>query len=245
MSTLAWHEVSVEGQKLRYADEGAGPVLVAIDGMGGMRPGRAHALLAEGRRVVLFALPDASDADASGVARLLGAALDALGVDSFDLMGHGLGANVALWLSLLRPRAVRGLILLAPLALGSEPAAAALAKGVGAASLHAHPDRHPEPARVGSGSPSRLLADAGELERRMGDIEAPVLALFGIDDPLAPPELGDRYRANLRDCNLMFVYDAAHLADLDRPEAVAFIAGEFLARKDQFLVSREDGRAFP
>jgi hypothetical protein len=43
----------------------------------------------------------------------------------------------------------------------------------------------------------------------------------------------------------MFVYDAAHAIDIDRPEAVAFMAFEFFERRDLFLVSRESGVTFP
>jgi hypothetical protein len=43
----------------------------------------------------------------------------------------------------------------------------------------------------------------------------------------------------------MFVYDAGCDIGSERPEAHAFIALEFLERRDLFLVSRESGMAFP
>jgi pimeloyl-ACP methyl ester carboxylesterase len=235
---FAWHSIAAGGDTLRYAEAGAGPALIVIDGIGGRRPSPAHALLAESRRVLVFALPE--DETAAVQARRIGAVLDALNIRSFDLMGHGLGAAATLHLALERKAAARALCLVAPLALAA-PELGALAP----AALHAHPERHPDPPVLHAGRARALLGDPGEIERRMAEIAQPVLALFGIDDPLAPPEQGGRYRAALKTCNLMFVYDAAHLIDLDRPEAVAFIAGEFLGRHDQFLVSREDGRAFP
>jgi pimeloyl-ACP methyl ester carboxylesterase len=84
-----------------------------------------------------------------------------------------------------------------------------------------------------------------DLERRLGAMKRPVLALFGTKDAIAPPESGDRYRAALPDCNLMFVYEAGHDIAHDRPEALAFIALEFFERKDLFLVSRESGVTLP
>lgn len=245
MGEFSSRSVAVEGRTLCFAESGGGAALVVIDGLGGARPGRAQALLAETRRVLVFGLPDV-DGDARHLARLLAAALDGLGLESFDLMGHGVGASVAMWLAVERPKAVRGLIVLAPVALDAGAAAAQLANGaLDASVLHAHPDRHPAPPHPARERVQRLLGGNAELEPSLGALEVPVLALFATNDPLAPPEAGDRYRAALRDCNLMFVYDAAHLVDLDRPEAIAFIAGEFLGRKDQFLVSREDGQAFP
>lgn len=226
--------VAAEGRDLCYAAAGEGPVLVVLDGLGGLRPGPLQARLAAARKVIVFALPDAEAAEA---ASLVASGLDALGIEAFDLMAHGAGAGAALWLALLRPRMVRAVILVAPLALG----AAVPLEGITAASLHAHPERHAPPPPLAV----RGLGDPAALEARLADIEAPVLALFGTEDTLAPPESADRYRARLGSCSLMFVYAAAHLVDFDRPEAVAFIIGEFLERKDQFLVSREDGLVFP
>jgi hypothetical protein len=69
-----------------------------------------------------------------------------------------------------------------------------------------------------------------------------VLVLCGTKDG---SESGDRYRALLPDCHFMFVYDAGPAIGTERPEALAFIALEFFERRDLFLVSRENGRAFP
>ena len=56
---------------------------------------------------------------------------------------------------------------------------------------------------------------------------------------------GDRYRTLLPDCHFMFVYDAGPAIGAERPEALAYIALEFVERRDLFLVSRESGMAFP
>ena len=69
-----------------------------------------------------------------------------------------------------------------------------------------------------------------------------VLVLSGTKDQSAA---GERWRALLPDCHFMFVYDAGPLIGAERPEALAFIALEFFERRDLFLVSRENGMAFP
>jgi pimeloyl-ACP methyl ester carboxylesterase len=238
---FAQRSIEVDGRAMRFAEAGAGDALVCVDGMLGLRPSRAHALMAERRRVIVFALPEEALSAPDVFARRIGAALPNLGFERFDLMGHGMGAGAALRLGLEALESVRAIALLAPTALRDQ-GTAALSAGDLKAALYAHPERHPDPPRARS-----AVAPKGgeELEPRLGMLKRPVLALFGTNDPIAPPESGGRYRAALPDCNLMFVYDAAHAIDIDRPEAVASIALEFFERHDLFLVSRDSGVTFP
>lgn len=91
-----------EGRGLPYCEAGSGEAVVAIIGDGGS-PTRAHALLAEHRRVIVFAMT-AEAGTPQEAARRIGAALAALDIARFDLMGEGAGAAAALWLA-LAPRA--------------------------------------------------------------------------------------------------------------------------------------------
>jgi pimeloyl-ACP methyl ester carboxylesterase len=238
---FAQRSVEVGGRALRYAEAGSGEAVVCLDGMLGMRPSRAHALMAERRRVIVFAMPEEGSSAPAALARRIGEALAKLGIARFDLMGHGLGAGATLWLGLENLKSVGAITLVAPTVLRRE-AAPPLSAAELKAALHAHPERHPDPPRA---RPIAEPEGGEELERRLGDLKLPVLALFGTNDPIAPPECADRYRALLPDCNLMFVYDAAHAIDIDRPEAIAFIGLEFFERHDLFLVSRDSGLAFP
>lgn len=87
-----------EGRGLPYCEAGAGKTIVAIAGDGGL-PTRAHALLAGRRHVMVFAMTADSGAPQEA-ARRIGAAVAALGIARFDLMGEGAGAAAALWLAL-------------------------------------------------------------------------------------------------------------------------------------------------
>jgi len=58
-------------------------------------------------------------------------------------------------------------------------------------------------------------------------------------------DAGGRHRRLLPECHFMFVYDAGRDIGAERPEALAFITLEFFERRDLFLVSRENGMAFP
>jgi 3-oxoadipate enol-lactonase len=57
---------------------------------------------------------------------------------------------------------------------------------------------------------------ASELER----IRAPTLVIAGADDPATPPESAYRIAEGIRDCRVSIVRDAAHLANVQQPEAV-------------------------
>jgi pimeloyl-ACP methyl ester carboxylesterase len=73
----------------------------------------------------------------------------------------------------------------------------------------------------------------------------PVLALFGTRDRLAPPEAARHYRAKMPNCTIVLVYDAGHELGADRPEAVAELVTDFIARGERFLVRQESDQLYP
>ena len=184
-----------EGRRLPYYEAGSGETIVAIVGDGGLTT-RALALLAERRRVIVFAMTADAGSPREAAGRI-GAAVAGLGVERFDLIGERTGAAAAMWLA-LAPEAEIGSVVLAG------------------------PDGQPDEA--------------------FREIKQPVLVLSGTNDH---SNTGGRWRALLPDCHFMFVYDAGPAIGAERPEALAFIALEFFERRDLFLVSRENGMAFP
>jgi pimeloyl-ACP methyl ester carboxylesterase len=82
-----------------------------------------------------------------------------------------------------------------------------------------------------------------ELEDRMRGLTVPVLVLvlFGTLDSMLPAELGRLYPEILPSCHLVFVYDAAHEVDADRPEACLSLIDDFLERHGGFLVNTSSG----
>ena len=81
----------------------------------------------------------------------------------------------------------------------------------------------------------RRRADVARRPRRSRDLSTPIL----------PPDMARFYRQHYGNAHLMMVYDAAHLVDLDRPEAVTEVVSDFLARKERFLVSEKSGVIHP
>jgi pimeloyl-ACP methyl ester carboxylesterase len=101
-----------EGRGLPYCEAGSGEAIVAIVGDGRF-PTRAHALLAERRRVIVFAIT-ADAGSPQGAARQVGAAVAALGIERFDLIGEGAGAAAAVWLALAPKADIGSVVLAAP-----------------------------------------------------------------------------------------------------------------------------------
>ena len=107
-----------EGRGLPYCEAGSGETIVAIVGDVGLTT-RAHALLAERRRVIVFAMTAEAGAPQEA-ARRIGAAVVALGIARFDLMGEGTGAAAALWLALAPRPEIGSVVLAAPDGLPDE-----------------------------------------------------------------------------------------------------------------------------
>jgi len=125
---LEWH-----GTRLRYAVGGDGPPLVLVHGLGGtVENWRAIApSLAASHRVIVPDLPghghsaplsQARDVDALAAAVL--GILDAEELPGAVWIGHSLGGVVSLRAAVLRPDAVRGIVLAAAAGIGSASRAA-------------------------------------------------------------------------------------------------------------------------
>ena len=106
--------VEADGSRIRYVEAGSGPPLVHLPGPGALHPGRAHDLLAARSRVVAFEMPEGPRTRMPELALTMTRAIDALGLDTFDLLGTSSGATTALGLALRSPRRVRALVLEGP-----------------------------------------------------------------------------------------------------------------------------------
>ena len=163
-------------------------------------------MLAQTFRVIPLELPEnRGSASPEDVARDMNAAVTALGIERYSIVGTSFGSTVALWMAILRPESVEAIVLSAPAA----------------------------PPRDES------------FEKRAAELLQPALVLLGTDDKVTPPENARRYRELLQSCHLMFVYGAAQAIDTDRPDAFASVVGDFLTRKEQFVVRETSALVHP
>jgi pimeloyl-ACP methyl ester carboxylesterase len=254
-SSFAEGSAEAGGVRIPYLEAGQGRPVISLHGPGGLRWTRAHDLLAERFRVIALDVP-APGEPAAGArspsgpdpARSVSLAAAALGLDRCSLMGAASGAALALSVAVQHADLLDALVLESPTAIPSGGDAAARARGAAGTGLegdmatrHAgvSPERNEAAARLGS--PRRH----GDLEDSLSGLQVPTLVLLGTRDRVTPFETGRAYRATLPRCHLVFVYDAGHAIAADRPEAFASLVGDFLERRDQFVVNRTSGRAYP
>ncbi|WP_375392610.1 alpha/beta fold hydrolase [uncultured Sphingomonas sp.] len=137
--------VAVDGARLHYTDQGEGPPVVMIHGLGGQLRNFSYALadlVARHHRVILIDRPRSGYSTAAGAepdvaaqARIVAAGIRALGIERPLLVGHSLGGAVALALALDDPGLASGLALIAPLTQPQpEPPPAFRSMAVGTAS---------------------------------------------------------------------------------------------------------------
>jgi pimeloyl-ACP methyl ester carboxylesterase len=220
---FAEHDLQAGAVRIRYREAGHGPPLVHLAGLGNPGLTRGHELLAERFRVIsidpsgLGQSPTGEDPRlAQDLARTVAEALSRLGLERFSVLGTSFGGTVALWLALQFPERVEALVLESPTAIGPESSTASSGPG-----------------------------EDPELERQLGGLPVPVLVLLGTADSIVPPEVGRIYRATLPSCHFVLVYAAAHAISADRPEAFAELVGDFLERREQFIVTRTSGLVHP
>jgi 2-hydroxy-6-oxonona-2,4-dienedioate hydrolase/4,5:9,10-diseco-3-hydroxy-5,9,17-trioxoandrosta-1(10),2-diene-4-oate hydrolase len=129
--SLTHHDVATPAGTIHVAETGSGPALVMLHGGGPGASGVSNyhqnlPALAERYRVLLpdqpgFGTsfrPSEDDLDEKSITQLtadaLFAALDALGIDTFHLLGNSLGGAAAIAMAQQRPERVTALVLMAP-----------------------------------------------------------------------------------------------------------------------------------
>jgi pimeloyl-ACP methyl ester carboxylesterase len=124
------HISTASGRRIFYDESGTGPPILLIPGQGGYRRGCLVWLaeaLAHHFRVVAMDNRDAGESEPEtayyGLADMAGdavALLDALGIDRTHVLGHSMGAAIALQLALDHPTRDDRLVLASP-GVGGEP----------------------------------------------------------------------------------------------------------------------------
>jgi pimeloyl-ACP methyl ester carboxylesterase len=256
------HTVRADGFNIRALEAGQGMPLLWFHGTNGLEQSRAAELLAEHHRVILLETPgfgasavNERSSSIDDLARTFAAAARALGLERANVLGMLFGARIAVALAAQEPALVDRVVLAAPAIYrppnGPRPPTTPEDRR---RLLYAHPERQPElplePPELTAKHDrlvQRLLSTANQtqIEAAMASIDAPTLVVFGTHDPITPPELGRLYRERLPRSHLVFLYDAGHMVDAERPEAFAALVDDFLQRGDGFLVSRESGLIHP
>jgi pimeloyl-ACP methyl ester carboxylesterase len=253
--------VDADGFRIRYQEVGEGPPLVHLRGAYGLGLTSAHELLSRAFRVIAFEMPGFGAAEnqktqtVQDLAGTMVAAVEALGLSRFNLIGTSFGGTVASWMAVQRSDLVAALVLDAPSVIrseGSEPVSGSPEQI--ARRLYAHPERVPPTPAVEPAMAERRLTLVRRLSGSARDallkeglqrLKIPTLVMFGTQDGVIPAQMGRLYKELIPDAHLVFVYDAGHALMVERPEAFAEVVTDFLQRTDAFIISRAKTVIFP
>jgi len=236
---------------------GEGPTLLCIHGSGGAHGvWKAQARLSDDSPVAALDLSghgESGDVAAEpGYETLTAYTSDVIAVaeavDADVIAGTSLGGAVAMWCTLERNVDVDGLVLAgtgAKLAVLQDLLNWLRGDFDRAVSFLHGPDRlfhDPEPEyvelseetmheRVGWSVTHRDFRTCHEFDvrDRVGEIDVPTLAVVGEHDRLTPTQYHEYLAAELPDCELAVIDDAAHLTMLERPAAFNEVVRSFLA----------------
>jgi 2-hydroxy-6-oxonona-2,4-dienedioate hydrolase len=251
--------IETEGVRIRIWEAGPPSAAGTVVMLGGMSWGlpALRSTLAQKHRVLALELPGfgASPANLRSqsvpeLATSMAQAVAQVTPENYTLVGTSFGAHVALWQTLQSPEKVEALVLIAPTAL-----LPAVSPGAGfSADTAKRLFAHPENARDSTSIDPTLVAKEqallqrltggmhdAEAEHRLGEISCATLVLFGSEDKMVAPEAGRLYRARIPNSNLAFVYDAGHLIEAERPEALCHAVSDYVELRETFIVGRQTG----
>jgi pimeloyl-ACP methyl ester carboxylesterase len=222
-SAFVERKVEADGFMIRYLEAkpqsgpqsgGADPV-ICIHGAGGLRVSPMHEILARSWRVVAFETPgfgtspaNERSRDMAELANSLCAAVAALGITSYNLMGTSFGGKLATHMALQEGGKLQSLILLSPAVFRPAERPPMATPEERQKVMHAHPERFPPP----PGNPEvelkqetlvrRLIGPPRDaaLEQKLPGLSVPTLVVLGTEDRLTPPDMARFYRLHFISC---------------------------------------------
>ncbi len=244
-------QIEAQGLSFRYLEAGQGDIIVAVDSLTWGMP-KLYQALARKYRVIVLETPelggDSPPKSSKNLAGITAQAAASLVAGNYALIGKSLGANVALWQAFQDPAKIEALVLISPTAILPTGGLAKAADPRPVQSLLAHPENTevlPQPNPALAAIEDALIQSLkegshdAEAESRLGDIQCATLAVFGVEDKMVSPEAARVYRARIPNCNVSLVYDAGHLIEAERPEALINVVSDFVERRETFIVGRE------
>lgn len=224
-----------------YRQSGQGAPLVLLHGLSGSRRWwRSNMTALEAvRRVYVVELVGYGSArhqrslGVRAAARLLAQWMDALDLRGADLIGHSMGGQIALWLTVLRPERVRRLVLACASGLLRKKwwqVALKLPGAMRRGNLRFVPTILADGVRAGlpnllRSSRDLLREDISEL---LPQVAAPTLVIWGERDVLVPPALGRMLAQSIAGASFVSLPRAGHVVMVDAPAEFNRLVVDFL-----------------
>ncbi|GAC1624540.1 MAG: alpha/beta hydrolase [Ktedonobacteraceae bacterium] len=243
---IATREVRVRNYTVHYQVVGEGEPVILVHGLSGsLRWWRRNVrALAEHYQVYLIDLPGFGtmrrfprrltlDEVADGMV----AWMEAVGISKAHLVGHSMGGYICIWIAANKPGIVHRLVLVSPAGVPKFRSVLGYAVPMIVAMRYLTPRFLPilayDALRAG---PITLLRAAQDLLTKdirdyLKLIAAPTLLVWGVDDSLVPPVLGDVLRQEMVNARLLLLKKAGHVSMFDQPKEfnaamLAFLRGE-------------------
>jgi pimeloyl-ACP methyl ester carboxylesterase len=253
--------ISLAGIDIDVWEGGDGPPLLFLHGAGGFRPGPAYLdLLGQHRRIIAPSHPGFGMSGLAewmdrpdDIAHLYLELLDRLNIDRLDIVGTSFGGWIAVELATMQPQRLRRLVLVAPAGVktGSRddldiPDIFAMPADTVQQMLYVDVEKfRADPANMSDDELRIMLRNREslalfawepylhnpKLPHRLHRVACPTLFLRGAHDGLISAEYTVRYAALLPDARIVTLPDAAHVPQLEQPEAFAAAVLSFLQRE--------------
>lgn len=250
--------VEADGFRIRYMEAGQGPALVMLPGSAGLELSLAMEQLSKHFRVITFDPPGWGTSPENSrtkslreLAVTMAAAIEALGVKKYNLVGTSMGGTAALWVAALYPERVSSLILEGSMSFRRghwTPIDAEKVKG-----MMQMIATMPAPAKkpwatgefIGEQFKRRFrvmgMVDSefdDDLAAHIGKVNIPTLVLYGAQDYLVQPSVGGAYTKIIPGSKSVTVEQAGHDIQGEQPEVFADLVRDFISQ----AVSNRAGR---
>lgn len=165
--------------------------------------------------------------------------MKAVGISRANLIGHSMGGYICIWIAAHQPEVVDHLVLVSPAGIPRIRSLLGYAIPLVVALRYLTPSFFPillyDALRAG---PLTLLRAAQDLLTKdvrdcLHSIVAPTLLIWGEDDTLVPPSLGDILHQEIAHSQFMALKKAGHVGMFDQPQRFNAAVLTFLAEKPQ------------
>jgi pimeloyl-ACP methyl ester carboxylesterase len=238
----------VRGWPIGYEAAGSGEPVVLVHGLSGSTRWwfRNVPAIVERHRIYLVDLPGFGAMRSlrrrfvlAETATWLSEWMEAAGLERAHLVGHSMGGYISLRLAASRPELVRRLVLVAPAGVPTERSMIGHLVPLLLAAHYATPAFMPvlvrDALKMGPLTLWRAVRDllAEDVRGDLRNVEAPTLLVWGENDPLVPPAVGDLLREEIPNSRLLLLQRAGHVPMFDQPKEfdaalLAFLAGELV-----------------
>jgi pimeloyl-ACP methyl ester carboxylesterase len=238
----------VGGWPISYEAAGEGEPVVFVHGLSGSTRWwyRNVRTIAERHRIYLVDLPGFGTMRSlrgrfvlAETATWLSEWMEAAGLERAHLVGHSMGGYASVRLAASRPELVRRLVLVAPAGVPAERSMLGHLVPLLLTVRHATPAflavLVQDALRMGPMTLWRGARDllAEDVRGDLRNIEAPTLLVWGENDPLIPPAVGDLLREEISNSRLLLLQRAGHVPMFDQPKEfdaalLTFLSGELV-----------------